>query len=150
MNAPDQASLRNRKLTQWQDNFARYIYQETGYVPDLETLKLAMLLQKQYRVSPWNQSRLHQVEVPKPLPDLPFEITSIVTRSHAEPAAVPTVQDWFKIKKEMGPLFEHRMQEPFETIYTPSNPEPDPAVMAKLQTRIGAARKKAGQRKPII
>lgn len=173
--------MKDRRLTHWQENFAKYIYQETGYVPDLQTLKLAMLLQKQYRSSPWNKARLNKADGPGPLPELPYTIDEIRAHVPERPAA-PTIDEtvanfvkvmagmagkpepvagitptqarfiesslseWDKLKRDMGPFWEHRMSEPFETIFTPE-PGPDPDVVAKMENKVTAARNKAGRRK---
>lgn len=182
--APAQAALKDRRLTAWQDNFAKYIYQETGYVPDLQTLKLAMLLQKAYRTSPWNKARLNKADGPDPLPELPYILDEI--RAHipagrqpdpaaslaaaaadfvstmAGPAGKPepvagltgaqarfiehSVADWAKLKREMGPYWEYRVAEPFTTTFVPE-PGPDETVIAKMETKIAAATKKAGRRR---
>lgn len=165
-----QQPLRDRKLTTWQENFARYIYMQTGYVPDLESLKLAMLLQKQYRTSPWNQSRLHGVDVPKELPELPYEIEHIEIHGKirepeqkaaalvADPAPVVEtieepkirdVADWAKVKADLGEAFPYIAAKPFTTTFTPEpEPEPLPEEVAKrTERRINAAKLKAGRRK---
>lgn len=139
------AHLRDRKITHWQHEFAKYIYQETGYVPDLESVKLAMLLQKAYRVSPWNQSRLKNSEAPEPLPDLPLEIERIDAHPPAGAAHIRTSFEWAELKADLGPLWEYRRKEPFDTVFTPE-PEPDPEVIDRAQRRIAAARTKAGRK----
>ena len=164
-----QQQLRNRKLTTWQENFARYIYMQTGYVPDLESLKLAMLLQKQYRTSPWNQSRLHGVEVPKELPELPYEIEHIeihgkriekpleptvihkmlVEHTPVEEPKTRDVADWAKLKDDLGEAFPYIAAQPFTTTFTPE-PEPEPLdeeIVKRTERRINAAKMKAGRRK---
>lgn len=156
-----QEILKHRKLTHWQENFARYIFQETGYVPDLQTLKLAMLLQKAYRNSPWNKARLSKSEEPAPLPDLPYVLDEIRAHLPATPAAVPvagitktqgafiekSVSEWGALKAEMGPFFEHRMSDPLVTVFEPE-PGPDAELLAKLERKIDTARNKAGRRRP--
>ena len=170
MNA--QHHLRNRKITTWQENFAKFIYQETGYVPDLESLKLAMLLQKQYRVSPWNQARLHGEDVPTPLPQLPYEIDHIeihgkpkMSVAHdpleklandrvrqmqkEEPEKVRDITDWRHLKEDLGEAFRYIAAKPFTTTFVPERaPEPLPEEVAKrTERRISAAKMKAGRRK---
>ena len=163
-----QHHLRDRKLTQWQENFARFVYMETGYVPDLESLKLAMLLQKQYRTSPWNQSRLHGVDVQQELPELPYEIEHIEihgkmrekvstpdtpvlsmvgTYRQPEPK-IPEPADWIKLKQDLGEAFPYIATKPFTTSFTPDNPVPLPEEVSKrTERRINAAKLKAGRRK---
>lgn len=147
----------------WQENFARYIFQETGYIPDLQSLKLALLLQKQFRNSPWNKARLGKGEEPEPLPELPFTIDEI--RMHApeheeeekatteakliqEPLSgdIKDVSQWAKIKEEMGPFWKYRQTKPINWVFTPE-PQPDPAAIEKFSKRIESARSKAGRRK---
>lgn len=157
--APAQAVLKDRKLTQWQENFARYIFQETGYIVDMQSLKLTLLLQKQFRNSPWNKARLGKADQPDPLPELPYQIDQIAmhlpehhepkvtTESEAKPAR--TRAGWAAeadLQLEMGPFWEYRRTEPINWIFTPE-PQPDPAVIEKFSNRIEAARKKAGRRK---
>jgi hypothetical protein len=154
---PAQAILKSRKLTTWQDNFARYIYQETGYVPDMQTLKLTLLLQKAFRNSAWNKARLGKGEEPEALPELPYYIDEIAahrTTKHEEPKAtpepepeVPTVADWADLKREMGPFWEYRRTEPINWTFT-GDPVPDPEVVEKFTKRVEMARKKAGRRRP--
>lgn len=160
-------------MTQWQEKFARYIYQETGYVPDLQTLKLAMLLQKGYRSSPWNKARMGRGEAPEPLPQLPYLLDEI--RTHAPNGERPavaaaelpkpqivsgitgpqarfiekSVADWGKLKREMGEFWPYRRNsgDPITYTFTPE-PQPDAEALAKLESKISAARNKAGRRKP--
>lgn len=161
MNAqsPAQAGLKGRKLTQWQENFARYIYQETGYIPDTQTLKLTLLLQKQYRASPWNKARLGKSEAQPPeLPELPFVVDEI--KVHIPEHKLPALESNEKIPVELevlrvieaqaeaGPAWKFRTPEPFTTTFTPE-PQPDPAAIHKLESKIDAARKKAGRRKAV-
>jgi hypothetical protein len=155
---PAQAKLKGRKLTQWQENFARYIYQETGYVADIQTLKLTLLLQKQYRASPWNKARLGKGEEPHPLPELPYMLDEIRTHvpEHREEKVTTERETRGKSTEEMveelaeaitiGPAWEHRARNPFTTTFTPE-PQPDTAAIEKLESKIDAARKKAGRRK---
>lgn len=161
--SPAQAGLKGRKLTQWQENFARYIYQETGYVPDMQTLKLTLLLQKQYRASPWNKARLGKSEnMPPELPELPFmvdEITVHIPKHHDLPKITSEERETRgKSTDEMveelaqqvavGPAWKYRAAEPFTTTFTPES-QPDPAAMQKLESKIDSARKKAGRRKSV-
>jgi hypothetical protein len=150
-----QHHLRDRKLTQWQENFARFVYMETGYVPDLESLKLAMLLQKQYRTSPWNQSRLHGVDVQQELPELPYEIEHIEIHGkmrekpqEQETEHTPEPADWIKMKADLGEAFPYIATQPFTTTFIPDNPVPLPEeVVKRTERRISAAKLRAGRRK---
>ena len=156
--APAQAGLKDRKLTLWQENFAKYIFQETGYVPELETLKLAMLLQKAYRQSPWNKARLNKADKPEPLPDLPIFTGGEMETMRLTEQGIPAVNSPVPVpvnrleamrleslKAELGPAWEYRAAEPFTTIFTPE-PGPDPEVVAKVESKIGKARNKAGRK----
>jgi hypothetical protein len=156
---PAQAKLKGRKLTQWQENFARYIYQETGYVADIQTLKLTLLLQKQYRASPWNKARLGKGEEPHPLPELPYMLDEIRTHvpEHREEKVTPQPvladgeMEAMRLTEAgtpaiFDPVWQYRARNPFTTTFTPE-PQPDTAAIEKLESKIDAARKKAGRRK---
>lgn len=158
--APAQAGLKGRKLTSWQENFARYIYQETGYIPDTQTLKLTLLLQKQYRASAWNKARLGKGEAPHELPELPYVVDEIkihIPEHHELPALAAETRetrgkstdemvDELALKVTFGPSWDYRALEPFDTTFTPE-PQPDPAAMQKFESKIDSARRKAGRRK---
>jgi hypothetical protein len=172
---PQQAILKGRKLTTWQDNFARYVYQQTGYVPDMQTLKLTLLLQKQFRNSAWNKARLGKAEQPEPLPELPYYIDEIAAHRvphHEEPKVTPVQADGemaamklteagtpavspfdprsaveSDLKEEMGEFWQYRRETPITWTFT-GDPVPDPEVIEKFTKRVESARKKAGRRKP--